>query len=61
MAAIIARITREKRERDLRLLKEIKSSKCNYILKPFPQTYIPELHNKADFFREQIFVSSIDF
>ena len=50
MAAIIARITREKRERDLRLTKEISSSKSNYILKQFPKKYVPEIENKASSF-----------
>jgi hypothetical protein len=47
MAAIIARMTREKRERELRLTKEIRSSKCNYTLKPFPKYYQPAIHNKV--------------
>ena len=47
MAAIIARITREKRDRDLRLLKEIKSSKSNSLSEPHPKSFIPEIHNKG--------------
>jgi len=47
MAALIARMTREKRERELRLTKEIRISKCNYLLKPFPKYYIPSIHNKV--------------
>ena len=47
MAAIIARITKEKRDRDLRLSKEIKCSKSNYILQPFPKTYGPREQNKV--------------
>jgi hypothetical protein len=46
MAAIIARITKEKRLRDLRLSKEINCSKSNYILEAFPKNFNPELHNK---------------
>ena len=46
MAAIIARITREKRERDQRLSKEILIAKCNYILKPFKTRFEPETANK---------------
>jgi hypothetical protein len=46
MAAIIARITKEKRDRDLRLSKEIKSSKSNYELKPFQKNFQPETENK---------------
>jgi hypothetical protein len=47
MAGIIARMTREKRDRELRLTKEIKSSKCNYLLQPFPEFYEPSIHNKV--------------
>ena len=50
MAAIIARITKEKRDRDLRLSKEIKCSKSNYILDPFTKTYNPEKLNKVSSF-----------
>ena len=46
MAAIIARITREKRDRDLRLLKEIKSNKSNSILSPHPKKYELDIENK---------------
>lgn len=47
MAAIIARLTREKRERELRMTKEISISKCNYQLKPFPACFKPSIHNKV--------------
>lgn len=50
MAAIIARITKGKRDRDLRLSKEIKCSKSNYILDPFTKTYNPEKLNKVSSF-----------
>ena len=54
MAAIIARMTREKRARDLRLTKEISTSKSNYILKQFPTRFVPEIDNKVFFFTFKI-------
>jgi len=46
MAAIIGRITREKRERDLKLTKEIKSSQSPFVLKYFTHNFDPEIDNK---------------
>lgn len=47
MAAIISRITREKRDREVRLSKEIKSDQCVYQLPPFTARYESKLHNKV--------------
>ncbi len=46
MAAIIGRITREKRERDLKSTKEIKSSQSPFVLKYFTHNFDPEIDNK---------------
>ena len=47
MAAIISRITREKRERESKSLHQIKSSHCPYLLETFKQNYKPEVDNKV--------------
>lgn len=47
MAAIIAKLTRENRERKLRLAKVIPIWKSNYELEPFDDHFIPAKHNKV--------------
>jgi hypothetical protein len=47
MAAIIGRITREKRERELKHLLQVNPSQCPYTLHPFKDTYNPEVDNKV--------------
>ena len=46
MAAIIARITRENRERILKRRHYVNSSKSVYALKAFPDRFDPKIHNK---------------
>ena len=48
MAAIIAQITRAKRERDRRLAaaSREKESKCHYHLPHFEENFNPKIHNK---------------
>ena len=50
MAAIIARITRENRERILKRKHYVSVSKSVYNLKPFPERFNPKLHNKESTF-----------
>ena len=44
MAAIIAQLTRAKRERALK--KTYETNKCMYELQPFDQHFDPSVHNK---------------
>ena len=44
MAAIIAQLTRAKRERDKK--KTIEATKCMYTLEPFDSHFEPTKHNK---------------
>lgn len=46
MAAIIAQITRAKRERDRRLAVAGRESKCHYHLPHFEENFNPKIHNK---------------
>ena len=47
MAAIIAQITRAKRERDRRVAEAaLKDCKCHYHLPQFESTFNPKVHNK---------------
>ena len=46
MAALIARITRENRERILKRRHYVNSSKSVYALKAFPERFDPQIHNK---------------
>ena len=50
MAAIIARITRENRERILKRKHYVPVSKSVYNLRPFPERFNPKLHNKESTF-----------
>ena len=45
MAAIVARLTRRRREKD-GYEKEYETSKCMYELPPFARTFEPMKHNK---------------
>ena len=47
MAAVIARISRQNRERKARLLSELPPSKSNYTLDPFPRKFEPSRDNKV--------------
>lgn len=47
MAAIIAKLTRENRERKLRLAKVIPIWKSNYELEAFDDRFDPAKHNKV--------------
>ena len=44
MAALVAHLTRRRRERDF--AKEYENTKCMYELQPFAKTYQPTQHNK---------------
>lgn len=47
MAAVIARISRQNRERKLRLKSELPPSKSNYVLAPFSRNFEPSRDNKV--------------
>jgi hypothetical protein len=44
MAALVARLTRRRRERDNN--KEYENTKCMYELPPFAKNFKPDCHNK---------------
>ena len=45
MAGIIAQLTRNARNRKENRKGYLDADKCNYKLKPFDKTYLPEIHN----------------
>ena len=49
MAALIARISRQNRERKLRLREELPTSKSNYVLVPFDKNFVPSRDNNVSF------------
>ena len=49
MAALIARISRQNRERKLRLREELPTSKSNYVLVPFEKNFVPSRDNNVSF------------
>ena len=49
MAAIIARITRENRERILKRRHYVTAARSVYVLKEFPEEFDPNIHNKESF------------
>ena len=49
MAAIIARITRENRERIMKRRHYVGANRSVYVLKQFPEQFDPEVHNKESF------------
>ena len=49
MAAIIARITRENRERILKRRHYVGTARSVYVLKQFPEEFDPNIHNKESF------------
>ena len=50
MAAIIARITRENRERIMKRRHYVGTNRSVYVLKQFPEQFDPEVHNKESYF-----------
>ena len=48
MAAIIARLARQQRERKERLKRELPSRKSNYELPEFPERFVVERDNKVN-------------
>ena len=48
MAAIIARLARQQRERKERLKRELPSRKSNYVLPEFPERFVVERDNKVN-------------
>ncbi len=54
MAAIIAKITRENRERKIRIKKTLPINKSNYKLPPFKEAFCPEIDNKYLFRRPPV-------
>ena len=49
MAAVIARISRQNRERKLRLREELQPSKSNYVLVPFDKNFVPSRDNNVSY------------
>ena len=49
MAAVIARISRQNRERKLRLREELPTSKSNYVLVPFDKNFVPSRDNNVSY------------
>ena len=56
MAAIIARITRENRERIMKRRHYVGANRSVYVLKQFPEQFDPEVHNKESFFARHFVV-----
>ena len=54
MAAIIARITRENRERIMKRRHYVGANRSVYVLKQFPEQFDPEVHNKESFFARHL-------
>ena len=57
MAALIARISRQNRERKLRLREELPTSKSNYVLVPFDKNFVPSRDNNVSFKKKPIYIS----
>ena len=57
MAALIARISRQNRERKLRLREELPTSKSNYVLVPFDKNFVPSRDNNVSFKTKPIYIS----
>ena len=56
MAAIIARITRENRERIMKRRHYVGANRSVYVLKQFPEQFDPEVHNKESYFARHFIV-----
>ena len=61
MAALIARISRQNRERKLRLREELPTSKSNYVLVPFDKNFVPSRDNNVSFKKKTLFTFHLKY